>query len=305
MSLAAKLVLFIAVAPIVVAFVWALFRQSAVTIPQNQVGALIRAGRSTDRVLLPGVHWVPALRRRAAVAYPSVELSYRAGDTQPTSTASEASGPPLVAFLGDRTEVEVGYTVRFTLDQTRLAAVHDRLGPDGLWAAVRDASGRAVRGALADPAVSVDSLFGPARGELEARLGESVRAALDADALLLASFTLGKVDLGRSGAVIQAIVRARLELERENAETETRVARAKHDSELAPYAGQIGEAALRYRQTDVWRDLVVRTEGVSLVAPGAGGSPLAPTEVPASEPMESSDVAAGAPTTGPNGGSGQ
>ena len=305
MSLAARILLFIIITPILVGFVWALFRQSSVSIPQNQVGALIRGGRSTDRVLLPGVHWVPALRRRAAVAYPSVELSYRAGDAQATATASEAAGPPLMAFLGDRTEAEVGYTVRFRLDLTRLAAVHDRLGPDGLWAAVRDASGRAIRGALADPSVSVDSLFGPARADLESRLEEAVRTALDADALLLSSFTLGKVDLGRSGAVIQAIVRARLELDRENAETATRVARAKHDSELAPYAGQIGEAALRYRQTDVWRDLVVRSDGVSLAVPGTGAGPLGASEGAWSETAERPDVAAVQPTTEPSGGGGQ
>jgi regulator of protease activity HflC (stomatin/prohibitin superfamily) len=289
MSFAAKLVLFIAIAPILVGFVWALFRQSSVTIPHNQIGVLVKAGRPTDRVLLPGVHWVPALRRRSAVAYPSVELSYRAGDPLSPATTSEAAGPPLVAVLGDRAEAELGFTVRFRIDQIRLAAVHDRFGPDGIWPAVRDSSAQAVKAALSDPSVTVDSLFGGARTELEARIGSAVRAVLDSNALILTAFSLGKVDLGQAGDLIQAVVRARLELERENAETETRIARARHDSELAPYAGRIGEAALRYRQTDVWRDLLVRSEGVSIAVPGAPGATLGAREGTVELPPETSD----------------
>ena len=56
--------------------------------------------------------------------------------------------------------------------------------------------------------------------------------------------------------VIQSTVRARLELAREEAEAAVRLARARIDAELEPYLASLPEAALRYREVDVWRDLV-------------------------------------------------
>ena len=69
-------------------------------------------------------------------------------------------------------------------------------------------------------------------------------------------FGLGDLDLGRTGEVIQATVRARHDLEREEAEAGARLARARIDAELEPYyASTSTDAALRYREVDVWREL--------------------------------------------------
>src|SRR5262245_63448645 len=94
-------------------------------------------GRATDHVLPPGPHWVPTLRRRMIEEYPSVELSYRAvhGVATYESGELERSGPAPQVTLGDRTEITLGYTVRFRLDETKLRSVHERFGPEGLWAA--------------------------------------------------------------------------------------------------------------------------------------------------------------------------
>jgi hypothetical protein len=98
------------------------------------------------------------------------------------------------------------------------------------------------------------------------------------------------VDLGRAGELIQAAVRARLELAREEAEAATRIARVRHDAELAPYLAGVGEAALRYRQTDVWRDLVQRSEAMTVAVPGISGAVAIPADEAAapSRPEESS-----------------
>jgi regulator of protease activity HflC (stomatin/prohibitin superfamily) len=278
MSLAAKLVLLFTIVPILGVFFWGMYRESSVTIPPGKLGLLVIKGKPTDKTLLPGLHWVPALRKRTAVDYPSVELAYRALDGAPSPSPTEAYGPPLHVTLGDRADAVVGYTVRFRLDPPRLRLVHERFGQEGIWAVVRDDSMRAVSAGLSDPAVTLDSLFGSARAALEETLGKAVAAALDSDSLVMTSFALGSVDLGRTGEVIQSVVRARLELEREEAEAATRAARVRHDAELAPQLASVGEAALRYRQTDVWRDLFQRSESMTVAMPGPGGTVVVPAE---------------------------
>lgn len=284
MSLGTKVVLFIIVMPILAVFVWSILRQSRTTIPAGELGLLVVKGKPTDRVLLPGAHWVPSLRKRQAIGYPAVEMSYRATDASRSSaspsSAHEAYGPALAVTLGDRSEAVLAYTVRFRLDPERLRLVHERFGPDGLWAVVRDESARAMTAELSDPACTIDDLFGAARVQLEERLSVAVARVLDTDGLVVTSFSLGSVDLGRAGELIQAAARARLELAREEAEAATRIARVRHDAELAPYLARVGEAALRYRQTDVWRDLVQRSEAMTVAVPGISGAVAIPSEEP-------------------------
>lgn len=283
MSTGTRIVLLIIVLPIVATFVWSLLRESRVRIPSGSLGLLVVRGKPTDKALLPGAHWVPSLRKRQAVQYPAVELSYRATHSDSGSESPvEAFGPALRVFLGDRAEVRVGYTVRFRLDPAHLRTVHERFGPEGIWAVVRDDSAAAITAALADPQCSLDTFFGPGRGVLEQGLRAAVAEALTDDGMILTSFTLGAIDLGRHGDAIQATVRARLELEQEEAEAATRMARVRHDAELAPYLVGVGDAALRYRQTDVWRDLVHRPDGLTLAVPG----PVAGAPLPGAEPEQ-------------------
>lgn len=65
---------------------------------------------------------------------------------------------------------------------------------------------------------------------------------------------LSTVDLGRTGEVIGATVRAKYELDREKAEAATRLARALNDAELQEKLTGRSEAGWRYRKTDLWRD---------------------------------------------------
>jgi hypothetical protein len=160
--------------------------------------------------------------------------------------------------------VVVSSTVRFRLDTTALRTVHDRFGPEGIWAAVRDVSEAALTTALGGAAI--DDVFGSARGELQQRLGAAVAAGLAGAGIVVTLFTLGAVDLGRSGEVIEATARARLELERERAEAAMRMARAQIDADLAPFVDAASAGlALRYREVDSWRDLA-RTHDVVVPA---------------------------------------
>jgi hypothetical protein len=249
-------IIFLAIAvPLVAVVAWAVFDDSLVQIEPGQLGLLLVRGRATDRALEPGPHWVPALRRRMVQPYPSLELSFRTGTAPAVSTSElERTGPALHLMLGDRALVTVSYTVRFRLDQAMLQEVHNRFGPDGIWAAVRDETARTVRSALAQADVGLDDLFEPARGALERRVGDAVTAALAGSGFVVTMFSFGDLDLGRTGEVIQATARARLELAREHAEAGMRVARAKVDADLATYlAAPSTDVALRYREIDSWQ----------------------------------------------------
>ncbi len=151
-----------------------------------------------------------------------------------------------------------------------LKSVHERFGKDGLWSAVRDCSNRAVRASLGDPAVGIVDLLGDGRRVLEGRLSDEVGEVLRADGFELALLTLEDTELGRTGDVIQATVRARYELEREQAEHATRLAEVQSDAALGEYLGVDGAAvALRYRELGVWREIITTPAGGSAMAVAA------------------------------------
>ena len=286
-------IVFLALAiPLLAIFGWMILSGSVVRIPPGRLGLLLIRGRATDQVLAPGPHWVPALRRRMVEEYPSLELSYRAvGDptAAPESGELERSGPAPQVTLGDRTEARLGYTVRFRLDESQLRSVHERFGAEGIWPAARDLSTRAVRGCVSAPDVGVDDLFGPERATLEASIATAVTETLAADGLTLTMYALGDVDLGRTGDVIQSTVRARLEKDREEAESSMRLARARIDAELEPYLTSGSDAALRYREVDVWRDLAHANRIVA--TPARPSQPRAPEAAAEGTPDVESDTA--------------
>jgi regulator of protease activity HflC (stomatin/prohibitin superfamily) len=282
-------IVFLALAvPLVAIFVWQVLSGSVVHVPAGRLGLLLIKGRATDKALGPGPHWVPTLRRRMIAEYPSVELSYRAtldpiGSVE--TSELERTGPAPRVTLGDRTELRLGYTVRFRLEEAQLRTVHDRFGPDGLWPAIRDLTARAVRRAVGADAVGVDSLFGGAAVDLEQALGSAVAEELAPNGLSMTMFAVGDWDLGRAGDVIQTTVRARLELDREEAESQMRLARARIDAELEPYAAAVSDAALRYREVDVLRDLARAPGPPPLVVPARApaGQPSTVAPAPAEE----------------------
>ncbi len=253
-------IIFAAIAiPILGVIAWVVLDDSFVRIEPGQLGLLLVKGRATDIALQPGPHWVPALRRREVQTYPSVEMSYRARlEGEGTSSDLEHGGPPLHASLADRSGAIASFTVRFRLDTSGLPEVHNRFGPDGIWAAVRDLTEATLSDELA--ATSIDDFFGTGRAALHQRLANAVTGALAPTGIVVTMFLLGDADLGRTGEVIEATARARLELERERAEAEMRMARARIDADVAPLVdGPNVDVALRYREVDSWRDLARRT----------------------------------------------
>ncbi len=104
----------------------------------------------------------------------------------------------------------------------------------------------AIRSAIIQPEFGVESTFGESRQALEAALAHAVRESLNGAGFDMTLFGLGEVDLGATGEVVQATVRARLELEREATEAVVRLARAQNDAELHPLVtGASSDVAMR------------------------------------------------------------
>ena len=296
MSTAAVVILLVLLIPMLGILAWMVIAASVIKVPAGALGLVLKNGRATDHSLTPGRHWVPLLRKTMVVEYPSVEMAYRAGEDASSAVSElDRTGPSLSCALGDRALADVAYTVRYAIIPERLRTVHERFGPQGVHGLVRDESGRAISRALSDPAVTVDALFGRARSDTETRLAEAVTAALEEHGIRVAGFVLGPVDLGRTGEVIQATVRAGFELALEEAEAATRIAQAQNDGRLAEEITTAREDAWRYRETDLWRDLVQRSDGVQLGRrrPGYGPGRLGLT---VREDTPTNDPAAGQST---------
>lgn len=276
MSGAAWLVFLVVTVPVVGFVVYLFVNDSFYRVAAGRVGLLTIRGKATDKALLPGPHFVPAFRRMDVLEYPSLELSYRATDEEaPIETEFERVGPALRAKLGDRASVMLAYTIRFRIEPDSLRSIHERFGSSGIWSAVRDLTSSDIRSVVSDPTIGVDDLYGSRFQALEATLGSRVAETLAANGFVLMLMALGDPDLGSTGEVVQATVRSRLELEREEAEAPVRLARARNDAELQPYVtGDVSGVALRYRENEAWRDLAHTVASHTLVVP----SPTRPVE---------------------------
>jgi regulator of protease activity HflC (stomatin/prohibitin superfamily) len=270
------IILVILVVPAIGIFLWVLLSESFIRIPSGGLGLLLVRGRPTERTFGPGVHFVPAIRRRMVVVYPSVELTYRAGgEAEPVDQPGlDTWGPAVEVFLGDRARVLISYSVRFQLIPESLRTVHVRFGPGGLSGIVRDETAALVIRELGGDEVSVDDLFGPAREQLQARVAEQLTDRLHEDGFELVSFRIRSIDLGRTGDAIQSAARARHEQAAENATAATRAAQLANDQELAEQAPDDDDAPWRYRETELWRELVQRRETLNVTLTGVSQQQL-------------------------------
>jgi regulator of protease activity HflC (stomatin/prohibitin superfamily) len=281
------IILAILLIPALGLLLWVVLSASFVRVPSGRHALLLVRGRPTDTTLAPGLHFVFALRRRMIVTYPSVELSYRAGGAPGPADQPglDCVGEPVPVVLGDRVQATVGYTVRFRLRPDELRVVHERFGPDGIFGIVRDQSALVLATALGQAAIGVADVLTEAGTTARSAIADQLDTVLAEDGLELTAFAFGGFDLGRTGEVIQAVSRAPHELAYEHAMATVRLAQAQHDAELVAADGD----PWRYRETDLWRELIARREilNVGLQSgprvPGAAaavGSDGAPGAVP-------------------------
>lgn len=286
-ALAIVVVLVIAV-PVLLFAIWEVMQAARVRIDSGTIGLLIVRGVATSRSLPPGVHWVWPYRKQLIQIYPLRELTYLTASEDQTTSDSDLVDEPFHCHLGDRTAAAVLYTIRFRLRPDSLQDIHERLGPEGIKGIVRDRSRQALLAGLGEGSRGFGDVFGDARAELQAALTAQMTEALAAEGFDVTLFTLRDLDLGTVGDMVQATVRSQAELEREQAAAAVRLARVRNEAEVdALLAHALADDVLRYRQIELWREIVQRWDGHSLLPQGpaaaaAGG--VAPTTAAAIPP---------------------
>ena len=285
---------------------WALLQDAFINIKPGEIGLVINRGRPADKGLPPGVHF--ALRfGRVIEIYPSVEMAYLTLPESDRASTPESMltfvDPPLPVSLGDKTAAVVQYTVRVRLTSPGLPMIHTRFGPAGLKSAIRDESRSVIVEALGDEETSAANVVGAARESIEQKISAALGARLEACGFEMRMFTLRHVDLGATGEVIQATLRASQELERERARGAVRALRAEQEAQVhAALADTLDTATLEYLRVQATRDLIERWDGKLLspaasggAFPGEGEAPLSPSSPPSSDVEPPPDPGAAAP----------
>jgi regulator of protease activity HflC (stomatin/prohibitin superfamily) len=235
---------------------------TAIIVDPGTIALVLRRGKATGRALSPGRHFVAPWQKVNLQIYPSRELSVVAGGRSVADPRVEFVDDPLRVHLGDKAFAQVSYTVRCQLDGGELKNVHNRYGPEGIWAALRDTTRSVVLAELGDGKVRIDDVFGVGFTEIEQRLTKALDKALGGIGFELKMFSLREIDLGETGEVIQAIVRADTELEREQVFAKVRKARLENDAAMSSLLdGVDGDVLLRYRHIEAWRDILHRWDG--------------------------------------------
>jgi len=261
MDLTVWIALLVAVIAVVAGVILVLLGTSILVEP-GTIALLLKRGKATRRAFGPGRHFVAPWRKVTAQIYPSRELVLVAGGRSVGDVQVEYVDDPLRLHLGDKVFAEVSYTIRCQLDVGKVRHVHDSFGPAGIWAALRDITRATLLAAARDAAMSVDDAYGERLGALEQRFSAALGTALGEAGFVLRMFSLREFDLGETGEVIQAVVRADAELQREQAYTKVRTARLENDvAACAMVDGADIEMMLHYRRLEAWGSILARWDG--------------------------------------------
>jgi regulator of protease activity HflC (stomatin/prohibitin superfamily) len=291
MSWVAVVVLVVVGLPLLIFALWWVLQELRVSIESGSVALVLQRGVATEKVLQPGLHLLRPYKKRTMQIYPLRELTYLAGPGQQPE-ASDLQDEPLELHLGDRTAVAVSYTVRFRIRPEKLRDLHERVGPLGIKSVVRDRSRQVLMDRLGEAGTTYADLFGEARAALQTALSEQLGTALEGESLELVLFTLRDVDLGETGEMVQAAVRGRAELEREEAAAAVRLARVRNENEINTLlVGGLADEVIRYRQIELWREYVQRWDGhatPTVVSAGGtlGAAPGMAPGMPVARPPE-------------------
>jgi regulator of protease activity HflC (stomatin/prohibitin superfamily) len=275
--------------------VWVLLLATSVLVEPGTLALLLRRGKATSRALDPGRHFMQPWRKAMMQVYPSRELALVAGGATTGDPRVDATDAPLRVHFGDKTFAQVSYTVRCRLDITQLKFVHEQFGPEGIWSALRDTTRRSLISEAGQSDVSIDDVFGEGYAALEKRLAAALGTALGEIGFELTMFSLREIDLGETGEVIQATLRAGAELEREQALTLVRKTRLENDASMSELLDDVdADVMLRYRQIEALAQILERWGGdrpipsaISAPVTAVASSTSAP---PTASPQDAADT---------------
>lgn len=243
---------------------WLALLATSFRVEPGTVVLLLRQGKATGRVLGPGRHFIQPWRKVLVQVYPARQLALVAGGAASADERVDHLDTALRVHLGDKTFAKLSYTIRCRLDTDKVQFVHNEFGPEGIWPALRDTSRRCLVAEAAG--ASIDDTFGDGFEVLEQRFAKALGEALAEVGFDLEVFTLREIDLGETGEVIQATLRAEAELELEQALARVRQVRLDNDAALAEVvAGLENDVLLRYRQLESWREMIRRGDGGQMV----------------------------------------
>ena len=277
---------------------WAVFevvRRGLVYIDAGSAGLVLVRGRTTERVLDPGPHFIWPFRQQGIAVYPLRDLTYLATDG-PVDRL-DFGDPPLHAQLGDHAVATVSYTIRFRIRKDAMQTLHDRVGPDGVPRLVRDLSRHVLLDLLDRPKYDFTHTVGEPLDALEAELGERLGEVLGEAGFEMTMFTILAVDLGELGEVLDETVRKKALLDLERADAEVRIARAANEAALAEQLGFLSDDVLRYQRLQLAREALQRWDGrivvndtaaSGLIAPAITGEGERPSEPNGESPSEPS-----------------
>jgi regulator of protease activity HflC (stomatin/prohibitin superfamily) len=239
---------------------WLMLLATSFRVEPGTVVLLLKQGRPTGRVVGPGRHFIQPWRKVLVQVYPARQLALVAGGPASADERVDHLDASLRVHLADKVFARLSYTVRCRLVAKKVQFVHDQFGAEGIWPVIRDTSRRCLVAEAAS--ASVDDVFGDEFAALEERCATSLKAALAEVGFDLEVFTLREVDLGETGEVIQATLRADLELELEQALARVRQVQLDNDAAMAEtLAGLDSQVLLRYRQLESWREILRRGDG--------------------------------------------
>lgn len=254
----------VGVVVVVAVAAWLVLLATSFRVEPGTVVLLLKQGRATGRVLGPGRHFIQPWRKVLVQVYPARQLALVAGGTASADQRVDHLDVALRAHLADKTFASLSYTVRCRLDPGKVQFVHNTFGPEGIWPALRDTSRRCL---IAEAAkASIEDVYGDEFMALERRFEQALEAALAEIGFELEGFTLREIDLGDTGEIIQATLRANLELELEVALARVRQAQLDNDATMAQHlVGLDSDILLRYRQLESWRTIVRRADAGPMV----------------------------------------
>jgi regulator of protease activity HflC (stomatin/prohibitin superfamily) len=239
---------------------WLLLLATSFRVEPGTVVLLLKQGRATGRVVGPGRHFIQPWRKVLVQVYPARELALVAGGPASSDERVDHLDAALRVYLADKVFARLSYTLRCRLDPSKVQLVHDRFGAEGIWPVIRDTTRRCL---IAEAAgASVDDVFGNEFTAFEERCATALREGLATVGFELEVFTLREIDLAETGEVIQATLRADLELELEQALARVRQVRLDNDAAMAEtLAGLDTHVVMRYRQLESWREILRRGDG--------------------------------------------
>jgi regulator of protease activity HflC (stomatin/prohibitin superfamily) len=242
--------------------VWVVLIETSIRVEPGTLALLLKRGKATGRALTPGRHFIQPWRKVMVQVYPSRELALLAGGSSSGDPRVDVADEPLPVHLGDKTYVQLSFTVRCQLDTGKLKDVHNQFGPEGIWSALRDTTRRTLIAEAGHSDVTVDDAFGERYTALERRFTEALTGALKNIGFELRMFSLRRIDLGDTGEVIQSTLRADAELQREQALAKVRKARLENDRSMRELLDDVdGDVMLRYRQIEVLSQILQRWGG--------------------------------------------